>query len=137
MGRESVERYDTPERKPSKIWNLTRRIFSLFKKKTDWSKENETIVDHEHIPETYSLLDDDMKKVAQAIKNIVAQELQYDADDIYPEQDMRKALYANEENMMNILTGIQDTLNIPEADRKQTPNIRTIKDLIQYVEKYK
>lgn len=137
MERDSLEEWNTPIRKKSKIKNLKKRIFSLFKKEKTDQRNNETIDNDTSISETYSLLDDDMKHVVQAIKNIIAQEISYDADDIYPEHKLKYDLGIDEEQIEYIMKEIWDTLDIPENERGQISDFETVRDIIAYVENHK
>ena len=70
------------------------------------------------------------------IKNILAEQLDVDADTLTMETDIGKDLNADSLDVVEILMSIEDEFDVEIPD-EEIENIKTIGDLVKYIEENK
>jgi hypothetical protein len=82
---EKRHREYNPPKEISHTKKLLTKLFSVFKKNIYTPHNNNIFLKYTKEKEIFSLLDDDMKNVTQAIKHIIAKETKNHIENIYPE----------------------------------------------------
>jgi len=76
------------------------------------------------------------KMVFEQVRAIVAEKLSLNPEDITLESDLQKDFNADSLDAVEIIMAVEDTFDIEVAD-DELMNIKTIKDIVDYIEKVK
>lgn len=71
--------------------------------------------------------------VFEKIKNILAEQLDVEADDMTMETDIAKDLHADSLDVVELLMAIEDEFEVEIPD-EEIENIKTIGDLTEYIQ---
>ncbi len=74
--------------------------------------------------------------VFEQVRAIVAEKLSLNPEDITLESDLQKDFNADSLDAVEIIMAVEDTFDIEVAD-DELMNIKTIKDIVDYIEKVK
>ncbi|NLC94757.1 MAG: acyl carrier protein [Bacilli bacterium] len=72
--------------------------------------------------------------VFEQVRAIVAEKLSLNPEDITLESDLQKDFNADSLDAVEIIMAVEDTFDIEVAD-DELMNIKTIKDIVDYIEK--
>lgn len=74
-----------------------------------------------------------MSTTYEKIKKIITEILEFDADKVTPEADLTDGIGFDSLDKVDLMMGIEEEFEIEIPD-KDIPSIRTMKDLVEYVD---